>query len=102
MFAVGFVVSGTIAPLAIAGSPATKLIVDTNGIVVLYGQIRRCPDPVGPTIVTLNTTALAVDGIPHVPVTGNDRVALPASDGPPSGPVGLRVSTTRHGGNVKN
>src|SRR5512143_2240447 len=98
MFAVGSVVKGTIAPLAIAGSPAAKLIVETNGIVVLNGQIRRCPEPVGPTTVTLIIAALAAVGIPHVPpVIGKDRVSDPASDGPPVGPTGLRVSTTRHG-----
>ena len=101
-FAVGSVVNGAIAPLAIAGSPALKLSVDTNGIVVLYGQILKFQTPVGATIVTLNITALAAVGIAHVPVTGNDRVVTAARDGPPSGPVGLRVSTTRHGANVKN
>src|SRR5215468_3148046 len=94
----GSAASGTIAPLAIAGSFGSKLIVATSGIVVLYGQIRRCPPAVGPTMTTFSTAAFADAGIPHVPpVIGNERVPLPTSAGPPAGPTGPRVSTRRHG-----
>src|ERR1700730_9398045 len=93
----GSLARGTIAPLAIAGSFAAKLIVDTVGIGVLYGQIRMWPLAVGATTATFKTAACAVAGIPQVPVIGKDRVEPPARIGPPDGPGGLRVSTSRHG-----
>src|SRR5437868_2371241 len=42
--------------------------------------------------------ACALDGSPHeLARIGNDRVLCVARLGPPNGPVGLRVSATRHG-----
>src|SRR5262245_17347807 len=47
-------------------------------------------------------TARASAGIEQIPVTGNVRVVLASSAGPPEGPGGSRVSATRHGATVKN
>src|SRR6266542_255063 len=94
------VVNGTIAPLAIAGSPAAALIVDTSGCGVLNGQIVRNPSRVGSTSVTFNTAAFAVDGTPHAAGAtsmGKLRVVPDSNAGPPSTPGGSRVSTIRQG-----
>ena len=47
--------------------------------------------------MTFSEYARAVDGMPHAPGIGKDRVAPPISAGPPRGPTGPRVSATRHG-----
>jgi hypothetical protein len=52
---------GTIAPFANAVSLVVTLIVDTNGIVPPYGQIRTSPFEPGVTIVTFSDTAVAVE-----------------------------------------
>src|SRR6266567_1204203 len=99
------VVSGTIAPLAIAGSPAAALIVETNGGVVPNGQIDKNPSRLGDTSVTFNTAAFAVFGTPHAAGAreiGKLRVLPDANAGPPVTPVGPRVSTIRHGVTEKN
>src|SRR5450759_860111 len=57
----------------------------------------RLPAACGETTVRFNDTTTAVDGIPHVPASGNVRVPFAASEGPPSGPCERRVSTTRQG-----
>ena len=59
---------GTIAPFANAVSDVVTLIVDTKGIVPPYGQIRTSPFEPGVTIVTFSDTAVAVVGIPQLPV----------------------------------
>jgi len=46
-------------------------------------------------------TVLASDGIPHTPATGKTRAPFATSAGPPAGPLGFRVSKTRHGLTVK-
>src|SRR6266496_6515880 len=105
MLKLGSVVNGTIAPLAIAGSPAAALIVDTNGAGVLNGQIDRNPSRLGATSVTFNTAAFAVDGTPHAAGAtsmGKLRVVPDANAGPPVTPTGPRVSTIRHGVTEKN
>src|SRR6266496_4722995 len=99
------VVSGTIAPLAIAGSPAAALIVDTNGAGVPNGQIDKNPFKLGVTRVTFSTAAFAVFGTPHAAGAreiGKLRVLPDANAGPPRTPVGPRVSTMRQGVTEKN
>src|SRR5215471_1946560 len=105
MLKLGSDVNGTIAPLAMAGSPANALIVETTGEGVLYGQIFRNPSWVGWTIVTFNVAALAVEGMPHA--AGATSIGKPRGEplfsaGPPVTPVGPRVSTIRHGVTEKN
>src|SRR6266567_5040970 len=88
------VVNGTIAPLAIAGSPAAALIVDTSGGVVLKGQIDRNPSRLGDTSVTFNTAAFAVDGTPHAAGAtsiGKFRVTPDVK----AGPRGITASLAR-------
>jgi hypothetical protein len=90
--------SGTIAPLAIAGSFPAALIVETFGFVEPYGQIVRKPAVVGETIVTFTVAALALAGTPQEPpLTGKLRAEPDASSGPPVDPAGRRVSTIRQG-----
>ncbi len=55
------------------------------------------PESVSSTTVTLTEMAEAVDGIPQSPATGKVRVPFATSAGLPTGPAGVRVSTTRHG-----
>src|SRR5215471_14737407 len=105
MLKLGSTVSGTIAPLAIAGSPAFALTVETTGCVVLKGQIVRYPGLVGPTNVTFRVAALAVLGIPQAAGAtsiGKFRATPDDKAGPPVTPVGPRVSTIRHGVIEKN
>src|ERR1700674_1601801 len=55
---------------------------------------------VGPfgTAAKFNEYACAFDGSPHeLARIGNDLVLCAVRLGPPNGPVGLRVSATRHG-----
>src|SRR5579862_2010084 len=62
-------------------------------------MVRYPRTPCG-TTVTFSEYAIAFDGmlqgLPLSP-SGNERDVRPLSDGPPNGPSGLRVSTTRHG-----
>ena len=75
------------APLAIAGSPATKLIVETAGSACRYGQTLMKPSFEGETTVTLNATAFASLGMPQRPLTGKFRWEPAVSDGGPLVPV---------------
>jgi hypothetical protein len=50
----------------------------------------------------LTTIDFASEGIPHCPGTTNVLSLFAVSAGPPKGPTGFRVSTTRHGVTVKN
>src|SRR5262249_24511934 len=105
MLKLGSDVNGTIAPLAIAGSPAAALIVDTSGIAVRYGNIDKNPSALGCTSVTFNTAAFAVFGTPQAAGAtsiGKFRAAPDDNAGPPTTPGGLRVSTIRHGVTEKN
>jgi hypothetical protein len=43
------------------------------------------------------TTDSAVEGMPHRPAIAKVRLVFATSAGPPHGPAGFRVSTTRHG-----
>jgi hypothetical protein len=47
--------------------------------------------------VALTETACVPGGNPHRPTSVNDRSAPAARAGPPDGPEGLRVSSSRHG-----
>src|SRR5512141_2408115 len=61
----------------------------------------RLPGFAGFVTARLTEMATAAAGIPHADAaTLNVRVANGCRDGPPSGPVGFRVSRTRHGGTV--
>src|SRR5512140_1182868 len=80
--------------------PAAKLIVEASAAMPA-GLTRRSPGPVGASTVTFRATATAPDGTPHWPARAKARRApLPCSAGPPNGPLGARVSTTRHGVSV--
>src|SRR5258706_818134 len=63
--------------------------------------MRRSPPAVGMTTVRLAAMALAEDGTPQRPTTGNVRFVFAASAGPPDGPAGFLVSATRQGVTVK-
>lgn len=52
-------------------------------------------------IVTFKETAVALGDIPQAPTIVNARLTPAESAGPPYGPPASRVSTTRHGVNVK-
>src|SRR5579864_5724010 len=71
----------------------------TRGRVCPSGQAVMNPN-VGPfgTAAKFSEYACALAGTPHeLARIGNDRVPSPTRLGPPNGPVGLRVSATRHG-----
>src|SRR6266851_3447659 len=59
--------------------------------------MRRSPAAAGAVTVTFADTATAPAGMPQVPVTTKLRSAPAAREGPPRGPAGLRVSSTRQG-----
>ena len=64
---------------------------------------NRTRYPGAASFVTVRFTEIetAPGGMPHGEVdTSNVRVAAGCSAGPPSGPVALRVSRTRHGGSA--
>src|SRR5690349_21353711 len=61
----------------------------------------NAPAAPGCVAVTFADTASAVGGIPHWFVRMKFRTAKGITAGPPYGPAGLRVSTTRQGGSVK-
>src|ERR1044071_8790588 len=84
--------SGTMAPLASAGSPGVQLIVDTVGTAVPEGNRVRWPKLFGWVMVTLSATALASAGTPQLPRMGKLRTTSLWRMGPPVGPAGLRVS----------
>src|SRR5437764_12436384 len=81
--------SGTTAPLARAGSPPWKLIVEMVGSVAPDGNTRRWPREAGPTTVTFRLAAFAPTGTPHLPCTWKSRVVLALRAGPSPA---LRVS----------
>src|SRR2546430_7434749 len=81
--------------------PATKLRSDATGTPPPSGQTTRSLAAVGPSTVTLRTTALggvadAVPGTPPLPATVTTMVA-PGPSGELKPPVPLRVSTIRVG-----
>src|SRR5262245_58990344 len=62
--------------------------------------MRTKPGTVARRAVTLAATAQAVAGTPQRPATGKVRGTLASRAGPPLGPVGLRVSSSRQGVSV--
>src|SRR5579864_580106 len=94
------------APLVPAGTiaatpftrPSMELSVEVPGCVCPHGNIVRKPSgALCGTTVTFSEYACAVAGILHALLgTTNCRAgAPPVRNGPPNGPLGLRVSTTR-------
>src|ERR1035437_5496758 len=79
-------------------TPGLKLMVFVPGAVPLPGYTITLPFRVASGIVALTEPADAVPGSEHVVfVSVKERVAPAESDGPPSGPFALRVSTMRQG-----
>src|ERR1019366_2114726 len=90
--------AGTIAAAATT-VPVGMFNVETNGFGSPVGHVLR--NPTGPlgTNVKFSEYACAPTGIPQATAnrTGKVRLPAPISEGPPSGPVALRVSAMRHG-----
>src|SRR5882762_7640237 len=80
--------------------PVTKLMLLVGGVIPLPGNRLRKPAAVDPVTVRFTEMALAVDGTPHVPVRVKSRRDDGRSAGPPRGPTGSRVSTSRQGDTV--
>src|SRR5712664_1699568 len=78
-----------------------KLMALEMGAGLPAGYSRRSPKSVSPTTVTMRAIAVAVDGIPQMPVTGKLWIVLAPSAGRPEGRTELRVSATRQGVTVK-
>src|SRR6478672_10052854 len=89
--------AGTMAEFAVT-APVGAFRVETSGCVCPAGQVVRKPrGPLGATVKFMEY-ACAVAGRLHGPErTGNVRVAVAASEGPPKGPIPKRVSTRRQG-----
>src|SRR5262245_46540674 len=81
--------------------PGTKFKVLAVGVGLAAAKARRSPGAPALTATRLTAAAVAVAGMPHRPATGKVRWLLAARAGPPDGPGGLRVSTSRHGGSTK-
>ena len=78
--------------------PSSELRVETKGCVCPVGHMVMKPSgPLG-TTATFTEYACAVAGTPQA-LDGmlKSRLELPAIAGPPNGPAGSRVSSTRHG-----
>ncbi len=82
--------------------PARKLMVLVRGTGRLAGKNRSPPSAAGCTAVTLIDSAWAVAGTLQMPTRAKVRCAEARSAGPPKGPVGFRVSTSRQGSIEKN
>src|SRR5215831_151501 len=80
--------------------PARKLMFEAPGRVDPEGKSVRNPAVVAPVTVMLAEIAFAVTGMLQWPAMTNVLAAPAASAGPPSGPVALRVSSTRQGATV--
>src|SRR5215471_1280426 len=76
--------------------------IEVMGRMAAPGKILTSPAAVGRVIVKLKDPALAPTGIPQRPPMTKLRLNPARRAGPPHGPVGPRVSTTRHGATVKN
>src|ERR1044071_9259962 len=89
--------TGTIAALAIR-LPSTELSIETAGMASLAGQSFSHPRVRCGTTVAFREYAAALAGTPQtlVPI---GKFRQPLSVGPPSAPIGLRVSTSRQGVN---
>src|SRR6202789_4151544 len=85
--------------------PSSEFKVETVGWPSPVGQMVRYDNVVIGTAVTLSEYATASEGMLHgLPLcdSGNERAVLAGIAGPPNVPLGLRVSTMRHGGKVTN
>src|ERR1035438_9330299 len=100
-----FVVYAVTAPLTPAGTsaafatiaPSVAFNVETRGCAPLPHNVRKLSGP-GGTTVAFSEYACAVPGMPHAEDgTTKLRVSPAPMVGPPSGPTGRRVSSTRHG-----
>src|SRR5436305_1198536 len=78
--------------------PSMELRVEANGRVCPQGNMVKKPTLTFGTTVALIEYACAVAGIPQE-LSGivKPRAFPPLKNGPPNGPLGLRVSATRHG-----
>src|SRR5579863_10149733 len=89
--------AGTIAALATIW-PLSAFRVETRGWMPPAGHVVRYPRIPDGTTVMFSEYAAALDGSPHAPCdSGKDLSVPPVRTGPPNGPAGFRVSTTRHG-----
>src|SRR5207248_2405957 len=77
-------------------------MVDASGCELLPAKRIMYPMAPGLTTVRFTATATAAVGMPHTPATAMVRVPPEGSAGPPLGPLGLRVSMSRHGVTGKN
>src|ERR1035441_5197923 len=90
--------AGTIAAFALI-RPSSEFRVEIAGWSSPVGHTVRYPNPPCGTTGTFSEQAAAVVGIPQFRLSGTKKsreVPLPIA-GPPNGPLGLRVSTRRHG-----
>src|SRR5215471_17155236 len=79
-----------------------QFTIEVRGSTAAPGKIRTSPAAVGRVIVKLKDPAFAPVGTPQRPPMTKLRLNPARRAGPPQGPVGPRVSTTRHGATVKN
>src|SRR5438045_2033465 len=92
-----FVPAGTIAALALI-RPSNEFRVETTGCDWPVGQAERKPSEPDGTTVRFKEYARALAGIPQALAgIAKSRKVPPAKMGPPRGPLGSRVSATRHG-----
>src|SRR5258708_1656590 len=79
-------------------APVRAFNVDANGCTCPVGHAVRYPSgPLG-TAVKFNEYACAEEGtLQELESTGKVRLWPPPREGPPSGPMGCRVSATRQG-----
>src|SRR5271157_1317149 len=78
--------------------PSPEFRVETAGWPCPVGHTVRYPNGPPGTTVTFREYAAAVGGTPHA-LLGmmKSRQVPPLIGGPPKGPLGFRVSATRHG-----
>src|SRR5580698_194619 len=83
--------------------PSGEFMVETRGWFSPVGHAVRYPRCPFGTAVILSEYAAASAGMLQAPCgIGKLRSTPPCSMGPPNCPLGLRVSTTRHGGAATN
>src|SRR5512139_9783 len=75
--------------------PALKLRTDVGGWVTRSPHASRWPEADGVTTTMLSAMAFAVPETPHAPAGTKFLPAKAPRLGPPRGPFGLRVSTSR-------
>src|SRR6478609_2086108 len=94
--------AGTMAAFAFT-RPSREFSVEASGSDWPLGYASIQPRVPKGTTVTLMENAAALAGMPH-PLfeTTKSRAVLAGSAGPPNAPLGLRVSTKRHGVTATN